>query len=117
MDDDDLTHRVAGYDGTVERDSGTPLSVSDLIDQALDIEWYELPGSGIDRAAYALCRLRQAGVKENGLAKEGDDAVRDALAGASHPAVVWLASRAISYMDESGFPEAVEHQFPDNNAD
>jgi hypothetical protein len=28
-------------------------------------------------------------------------------------AVVWLLSRAISYMDESGFPEAVAPWFPD----
>ena len=30
------------------------------------------------------------------------------LAAVSPEAVLWLASRAISYMDESGFPEAVE---------
>jgi hypothetical protein len=34
--------------------------------------------------------------------------VRAVLADASPQAVLWLASRAISYMDESGFPEAVE---------
>ena len=28
-------------------------------------------------------------------------------------AIVWLLSRAISYMDESGFPEAVAPWFPD----
>ena len=35
-------------------------------------------------------------------------AVRAALAEASPEAVIWLASRAISYMDENGFPEAAE---------
>jgi hypothetical protein len=30
------------------------------------------------------------------------------LAAATPEAVLWLASRAISYMDETGFPEAVE---------
>ena len=34
------------------------------------------------------------------------------LGQASTPALVWLASRAISYMDESGYPEAVEPWFP-----
>jgi hypothetical protein len=34
--------------------------------------------------------------------------VRIALADASPEAVVWLASRAISYMDENDFPENVE---------
>ena len=43
----------------------------------------------------------------------GDDAVRDALAGVNTGAIVWLLSRAISYMDESGFPEAVAPWFPD----
>ena len=30
---------------------------------------------------------------------------------ASPEAVLWLASRAISYMDETGYPEAVEPWF------
>ena len=38
----------------------------------------------------------------------GDDAVRAALSQADADAVIWLASRAISYMDENAFPEAVE---------
>ncbi len=43
--------------------------------------------------------------------QHGDEAVRDSLQQASPDALVWLASRAISYMDESGFPEAVEPWF------
>jgi hypothetical protein len=39
--------------------------------------------------------------------------VRIVLSSASPAALVWIASRAISYMDESGFPEAVEMWFPD----
>jgi hypothetical protein len=46
----------------------------------------------------------------------GDEAVRIALGEASTPALVWLASRAISYLDESGFPEAVEPWFPQDAA-
>jgi hypothetical protein len=34
--------------------------------------------------------------------------VRKALAEANPEAVVWLASRAISYMDENGYPDTVE---------
>jgi hypothetical protein len=34
--------------------------------------------------------------------------VRDALAAVPPEALVWIASRAISYMDEHGFPEAIE---------
>jgi hypothetical protein len=37
--------------------------------------------------------------------------VRQAHTEASPDAVLWLASRAISYMDENGFPEAVEPWF------
>ena len=33
------------------------------------------------------------------------------LEGAPPEAVLWLASRAVSYMDESGYPEAVEPWF------
>jgi hypothetical protein len=40
--------------------------------------------------------------------------VRLALTEVSTPALVWIASRAISYMDETGFPEAVEAWFPED---
>jgi len=36
-----------------------------------------------------------------------------ALAEARPEAVLWLASRAISYMDETGYPEAVRPWFPE----
>jgi hypothetical protein len=84
-----------------------------LLDRALGIEWYESPGSDVDLAALTLCRLRRARAGEKGGPQHGDEAVRQALSAASAPAVVWLASRAISYMDESGFPEAVGPWFPD----
>ena len=46
--------------------------------------------------------------------QHGDEAVRVILAAASPEALVWLASRAISYMDENGFPEAVAPWIPDD---
>ncbi len=83
-----------------------------MLEQAVGVTWYETPGNEIDRAALALCRLRRARAGEVGAALHGDEAVRIALGEASEPALVWLASRAISYMDESGFPETVERWFP-----
>jgi hypothetical protein len=79
-----------------------------LLDRAVGVEWYRQYGSDIDRAAATLCRLRRARAGERGGPEGGDDAVRLVLSEASPQAVLWLASRAISYMDESGFPEAVE---------
>ena len=84
---------------------------SALLDGALGVEWYERAGNEVDLAASALCRLRRARAGEKGGPLHGDDAVRAALVGANPEALVWFASRAISYMDETGFPEAVEPWF------
>jgi hypothetical protein len=84
------------------------------IDRAVGVEWYERHGSEIDHAALTLCRLRRARAGEKGGPGHGDEAVRLALGQVSTPALVWLASRAVSYMDETGFPEAVEHWFPED---
>ncbi len=78
-----------------------------LLERARDVGWYDVPGSDVDRAASALCRLRRATAGRRGAPHHGDEAVRTVLDAASPEAVVWLASRAISYMDEYGFPEAV----------
>lgn len=78
------------------------------IDAAADAEWYHEHGNNADRAAYTLCRLRRARAGQQQSPLAGDEAVRAALTQASPDAVIWLASRAISYMDENGFPEAVE---------
>lgn len=83
------------------------------LDRAVGVEWYERPGTSVDLAAVTLCRLRRARAGERGGSEHGDDAVRAVLERASPDAVVWIASRAISYMDESGFPEAVEAWFAD----
>ena len=84
------------------------------IDEAAGVGWYE-PGNASDRAALTLCRLRRARAGERGGTEHGDAAVREALAQADPTALVWIASRAISYMDESGFPHAVELWFPDDD--
>jgi hypothetical protein len=83
-----------------------------LVDRAVGVEWYRQHGTDVDHAAYSLCMLRRARAGEKGGPQGGDDAVRAILAEARPEAVLWLASRAISYMDESGYPEAVSAWFP-----
>jgi hypothetical protein len=78
------------------------------LERAVGVEWYEQPGNEADLAALTLCRLRRARAGQWGRPQHGDEAVRAALTEASPDALVWIASRAISYMDENGFPEAVE---------
>jgi hypothetical protein len=99
----DTSNFVAAEDaGALEEDA------VGLLDRAVGVGWYRQHGTDIDRAAATLCRLRRARAGERGGPESGDDAVRAMLAAASPQAVMWLASRAISYMDETGFPEAVE---------
>ena len=69
------------------------------------------PSGAIDEAAFALARLRRAEAGLRGGPQAGDEAVRRVLEQASPESVRWLASRAVSYMDESGYPEAVEPWF------
>ena len=85
-----------------------------LLDRAVGVEWYRDNGTAVDEAALALCRLRRAQAGLKGGPHEGDEAVRRVLEGTKPEAIVWLASRAISYMDETGYPEAVEPWFPDD---
>ena len=77
------------------------------------VDWYEENGTAIDEAAFALTRLRRAQAGLRGGPRYGDEAVRRVLEQASPESVLWLASRAVSYMDETGYPEAVEPWFPD----
>jgi hypothetical protein len=79
-----------------------------LLDEAEGTGWYELPGNQMDAAVVALCRLRRAGAGHRAGIEGGDEAVRDVLQQARPEAVIWLASRTISYMDENGFPELME---------
>ena len=93
------------------------------LERADGVDWYEENGTAIDEAAFALARLRRAQAGLKGGPRFGDEAVRRVLEQASPEAVRrvleqaspeavrWLASRAISYMDESGYPEAVEPWF------
>jgi len=82
--------------------------VGPLLEAAVGVQWYETLGNEVDLAALALCRLRRARAGLRGSIEHGDAAVREALEQASPPALAWITSRAISYMDENGFPEAVE---------
>ena len=90
---------------------------SRLLDRAVGVEWYDRLGNDADFAAYTLCRLRRARAGEKGGPQHGDEAVRAALMQANPEALVWFASRAISYMDETGFPEAVEPWFAETDQD
>ena len=104
----DSRYFVAAEDAGRLADEAIP-----LLDGAVGVDWYQY-GSEIDRATLTLCRLRRAKAGEKGHPTYGDEAVRNVLHQATVPALLWLASRAISYMDESGFPEAVEAWFPDD---
>jgi len=106
--DRDTRYFVAAEDG-----SRLAEQAAAALESAVGVEWYEQHGSEVDRAARTLCLLRRARAGEKGSPQHGDEAVRRALDAASTPALVWMASRAISYMDESGFPEAVEPWFPE----
>jgi hypothetical protein len=107
MDEGEGTARPPGEPEPSEASSDIATRAPRLLDQAVGVEWYEQPGNDVDLATYLLCRIRREG------GADGDEAVREALSQASPAAVVWLVSRAISYMDESGFPETVERWIPD----
>jgi hypothetical protein len=79
-----------------------------LVERSLGVQWYDEIGNEADAATLALCRLRRSRAGMRGGPEHGDAAVRLALSQASPDAVAWIASRAISYLDENGFPEAVE---------
>jgi hypothetical protein len=78
-----------------------------LLDVATGATWYGID-SPVDEALVAFCRLRRAAAGGAGGPEAGDAAVRNALGDASPGAVLWALSRAVSYMDEQGFPEEWE---------
>ena len=78
-----------------------------LVNEAGGASWYEDYTNTVDVAIVKLCRLRRAGAGQAGDAEGGDAAVRRALEQADPEALVWLASRVISYMDEQGYPETM----------
>jgi hypothetical protein len=84
-----------------------------LVAKAQGVSWYDAPGREADLAAARLCLLRRARAGVGARQEAGDDAVRQVLAEADPAAVVWLLSRAISYMDEQGFPDLVPGAWPE----
>ena len=110
-----------------KRDAAVPIAADDaarfvqgagaLLEDAVGVQWYKQNGTDVDRAALTLCRIRRAVAGQKGGPEHGDEAVRVVLENASHEAALWIASRAISYMDESGFPEVVAPWFPEEPRD
>jgi hypothetical protein len=82
-------------------------SVVPLLDAATGATWYG-DESPVDEAVVVLCRLRRAAAGARGSGEAGDAAVREALGRAAPGSVLWALSRAISYMDERGYPEEWE---------
>ena len=82
-------------------------SLAPLLQRANGTSWYSEAGSDVDLATARLCLLRRARAGIGADAQAGDEAVRLALAETDPDTVVWLLSRAISFMDEQGFPELV----------
>lgn len=83
-----------------------------VLQRANGVSWYEEEGNDADQAVAALCRVRRAGASARGSAGGGDAAVRDMLGVVDPGTVIWITSRAISYMDEQGFPELVPEKDP-----
>ena len=82
-------------------------SLVPLIEAAKNVSWYDAPGGEADLAVARLCLLRRARAGASASAAAGDEGVRLLLSETDHEAVVWLLSRAVSYMDEQGFPDIV----------
>ena len=82
-------------------------SLKTLLPEVKESSWYGDPGADVDVVTARLCLLRRARASAGAGALAGDEAVRLVLAEADPESVVWLLSRAISYMDEQGFPDYV----------
>ena len=110
------SNRRQGSDFAIAAEDAASLEADagPLLEQAANVQWYELPGNDADRAALTLCRLRRTMAGRRGGPEHGDEAVRRVLAEASPEALVWFASRTVSYLDETGFPDAVALWFPDD---
>jgi hypothetical protein len=103
--DDERKERDIDY-ASVDADR-LAADVLQLVNEAQGESWYLQHGNPIDLAVARLCLLRRARAGAARGTTGGDDAVRRVLSEAEPDALVWLASRAISYMDEQGFPELV----------
>jgi hypothetical protein len=109
---DDDRRSKADYFVASEDAGKLAIEVGELIERAVGVQWYGTIGNDTDVAAMTLCLLRRARAGVGGDALHGDAAVREALEAVSPAALVWIASRAVSYMDENGYPEAVEPFLP-----
>jgi hypothetical protein len=107
---------LIGRDGGERRPEANPAEgeaqrraayVVPLVNEANGQTWYREYTNAVDVAVVQLCRLRRAGAGRSAGAEGGDEAVRRALEEADPEAVIWLASRVISYMDEQGYPETM----------
>ena len=99
----------SGGDFAVANDDAARLAdeIVPMIERAVGVQWYETFVNDADLATLALCRLRRSRAGLGGGPEQGDAAVRQALQEVDPGAVAWIASRAISYMDENGYPEAL----------
>lgn len=88
-------------------------SLVPLLAKVHGVSWYDEAGREADLAAAKLCLLRRARAGSDARQEAGDEAVRLVLTEADPEAVVWLLSRAISYMDEQGFPDLVPGARPE----
>jgi hypothetical protein len=79
----------------------------ELVNAAASASWYTEPGNAADVAVATLCRLRRAAAGAAGGPEAGDDAVRAVLETADPAALLWLASRLVSYADEMAFADLV----------
>ena len=88
-------------------DAGRLIAALGALEGVQGSSWYEAPGADVDVAMARLCLLRRAKAGAEGSMNAGDGAVRLALNGIDSDTLVWLLSRAVSYMDEAGFPDFV----------
>lgn len=84
----------------------------ELVDAAASASWYTEPGNAADVAVSTLCRLRRAAAGVGGTPEAGDDAVRAVLETADPAALVWVASRLVSYADEMAFADFLPPSVP-----
>lgn len=89
--------RQRGSDEAVER-------IVTLVNDARGSSWYDESNS-VDLALAALCMLRRDESDARRSAEAGDNLIRQVLERTDSEALVWLASRTISYIDEHGFPD------------
>lgn len=100
----------------VERGEATPATedavflagvAGEFVDLAASVSWYKERGNAADVAVASLCRLRRAAAGAGGAPEAGDEAVRAVLETADLAALVWVASRLVSYADETAFADLV----------